>query len=125
VQTSDLSKYDTGRGNVGVRHLETAIHQRPWQGVVDLTRVITVQPRKMDKSSPSCSPAIQYAAHRGTLSAGSRPSLSQEATSRGEGTLHGAEADVSGMPASCPSPGPGSSRFPAGDPHAVADGKQR
>jgi hypothetical protein len=42
---------------------------------------------------------------------GSRPSLSQEATKTGEGTSDGAEADDSAIPASCPSRGPGASRF--------------
>jgi hypothetical protein len=49
VQSSGVSECDSGRRNVGIRHLNAATPDRLWQGIVDLTGIIPVQPCKVDE----------------------------------------------------------------------------
>jgi hypothetical protein len=47
MQASGVSECDSGRRNVGIWHLDAAIPERVRQGIVDLTRVIPMQPGKV------------------------------------------------------------------------------
>ena len=46
VQASGMSECDSGRRNIGIRHLHATIPERVRQGIVDLTGIIPMQSGK-------------------------------------------------------------------------------